>query len=296
MTKVLLLGSSGLIGSAILRLLKNQRITVICPSSKEIDFINPNLDKFYALLQDITVIINAVGLMRYDKNLMEIVHHKTPALFAKIAQSYATKNHRVLQWINISALGADENSDIAFVASKGRGDKAILYLANSYFCVHIVRPSLVYDCRGASTKFFLQLAKLPILFLPQGGSFMIQPVHNNDVACGIIKLILLHNSNNIAINQFSIIAFVGSNQLTLKRYLEILRYNHYQKRPPIIISVPILIVQWVIYIFQIINRVIGVMNINIDSLTLLQQGNAANNQDFIQLLGRNPIGFNQFDV
>ena len=37
--------------------------------------------------------------------------------------------------------------------------------------VKIARPSLVFGQGGASTEMFLKMAKLPILFLPNGGNF-----------------------------------------------------------------------------------------------------------------------------
>lgn len=280
--KILLLGSSGFIGRRLLIALQNTHHQIICPNRQDIDFLTPNWDNFKQLLTDIDIIINTVGIMSRDKNAMQMVHCDTPILFAKLAKGYANRFNKKIQWLNLSALGADENSEIMFVKSKGCGDKAILNLADEYFKVKIVRPSLIYGQGGVSTKLFLQLAKLPILPLPKGGNFNIQPVHADDVVLTMIKLIGNYHYPNI-------INVTGEQILTLKEYLIILRKNHYQKSPALIIPIPIMIAKLGILLCM----PFGAM-ISLDGLTLLERGNVAENRDFNLLLGREPTPYEQF--
>lgn len=280
--KILLLGSSGFIGKRLLTALKNANYQVICPNRQTIDFLNPDWDKFRALLPDIDIIINTVGIMSRDKNLMQMVHCDTPIQLAKIAKDYANHFHKNIQWINLSALGADEKSNISFVKSKGQGDKGILALADSYFKVNIIRPSLIYGNGGASTELFLKLAKLPILPLPKGGNFNIQPVHADDVVLGMIKLM---NNNNAP----TIINATGNQVLTLKNYLTILRKTHYHKSPALILPIPMIIAKIGILLLTPFSAMITT-----DSLTLLEQGNVADNTEFQKLIGKAPILADEF--
>lgn len=286
---VLLFGSSGLVGSAVLSLLKNYNITVICPTSKAFNFLRPNLNDLADYLAKVDVIINAVGVMSNNKDLMQTIHHHTPIMIAQFVKNYAIKNHQKIRWINISALGADECSDIDFLASKGHGDQAILSLqdnSNHYFDVHIIRPSLIYDKNGISTQFFLKLAKLPILCLPHGGHFLVQPVHNQDVALGIFALIT--NSCQTT-NQPAVINFIGNKAMTLAEYLIQLRNNHYHKDNMIIISLPLFLSKMAMLIGRQFSHLITT-----DSLKLLEQDNIADNQAFVKLLNRQPLDASQF--
>ena len=170
---ILLFGGSGFIGKKVFTLLKNENHNVITLSNREIDFTKPNeLDvaKIAQIFAKTDIIINMVGVMSNDKTLMENVHHHTPARLANLFKKHS-KSQNVKQWINLSALSADPTQKVAFVGSKGRGDNAILNLADANFSVKIARPSLVFGQGGASTEMFLKMAKLPILFLPNGGNF-----------------------------------------------------------------------------------------------------------------------------
>lgn len=272
---ILIFGSSGFIGKKVVDLLKSQNHTLITPSSRDIDFTKPSeldLAKIAQLMQNVDIVINMVGVMSHDKSLMENVHHHTPYKIATIAKSQGVK-----KWINLSALGADKNSEIAFVSSKGRGDNALLALNDERFRVKIARPSLVFGRGGASTELFLTLAKLPILLLPNGGKFAIQPVSVGDVAQGLVNLAL--SDGNLS----DIINFTGEKVLTLAEYLSLLRTQVLHKNPPNILSLPMPLAKLSAHLLQPFSNMISV-----DSLVLLEQGNTGDNGDFSRLLGYQP--------
>lgn len=281
---ILLFGSSGFIGKKVVDLLRSQKHTLITPTSREIDFTRPddlNLKQIKSLMQNMDVVINMVGIMTNDKALMENVHHQTPARLAKIA-----KSQNVKKWINLSALGADEHSKIAFVGSKGRGDKAILDLANENFEVKIARPSLVFglgkngEKGGASTELFLKLANSPMIVLPNGGNFTIQPVHVDDVALGLVKLATQDQ------NLPKVINFTGAKVLTLAEYLTALRITVLGKSKPKILPILMSLAKFSASVLKNFSSIVSV-----DSLTLLEHGNTADNADFSRLLGYEPKNF-----
>lgn len=274
---ILIFGSSGFIGKKVVDLLKSQNHTLITPSSRDIDFTKPSeldLEKIKRLMQNVDIVINMVGVMSDDKTLMKNIHHITPFKIAKVA-----KNQGVRKWINLSALGANPAHSVAFVGSKGRGDTAILALNDEDFRVKIARPSLVFGSGGASTELFLKLAKLPILMLPNGGKFAIQPVSVADVAQGLVNLAIEKNAENLP----PIINFTGQKVMTLAEYLGELRVKFYRKKSPIIINLPMPLAKFSARLLQNFSDMVSV-----DSLTLLENGNTADNADFVRLLGYQP--------
>lgn len=272
---ILLFGSSGFIGKKVAAILSAQNHNLITPNSREINFTHPydlDVEKTEDLMQNVDVVINMVGIMSNDKMLMENVHHYTPARLARIA-----KAQDVPKWVNLSALGAEPTHDVAFVGSKGRGDDTLLDLADNDFTVKVARPSLVFGRGGASTELFLKMAKMPILVLPNGGNFNIQPVHVDDVALGLVKLATEnHDLPNI-------INFTGKKVVTLADYVSQLRAQILNQGEPKIISIQTGLAKFSASILASFSNMV-----NSDSLTLLEQGNTADNTTFGQLLGKPP--------
>lgn len=270
---ILLFGHTGFIGKKIYQILSSHH-SIKTISSKQMDFNHPIIadDVFCG----IHVVINAVGVMNDDKS-METIHHHTPLILAKCAKTSGVKH-----WINLSALGADEYSQIAFVGSKGRGDMAILALADDDFLVSIVRPSLVFGEGGASTKLFLSLARLPIWILPNGGRFVIQPIHVNDVSLLFLPLITHQKSG--------VIHVVGK-PILLKSYLKILANNFYKKQPLVIINIPLNIAKMFLkLLYQISKNPL----LNVDNLILLKNSQVIDENEFIRQLNDNTTPYHDF--
>lgn len=273
---ILLFGHTGFIGKKVYDLLsQNPLYHIKTLSSKTLDFNYPIIPP--DLFDDIDVVINAVGVMSDDTAFMENIHHHTPACLATIA-----KQNGIKHWLNLSALGADEYSPIVFVGSKGRGDKALLALADDDFSVTVIRPSLVFGQGGASIKLFLRLAKLPIWVLPNGGHFIIQPVHVDDVALGFLHLLSFQKNG--------IINMVGS-PILLKDYLQILANNFYKKQPIFIINIPLFFAKLFLKMIYLIYK-----NplFSMDNLTLLENSQVVDENDFIKLLGKNTHNYQDF--
>lgn len=310
---ILLLGSSGFIGRHVkqhLQSLQNSQLDLRLPTRQQADFIDPDWDGMALVLKDVDVVINMVGIMTDDAALLEQVHHHTPIKMATMAKKLGVK-----RWINLSALGASGTHEVAFVGSKGRGDKALTQLADSDkttedtrkpFEVFIVRPSLLFGQGGASCELFLNLAKFPVLPLPNVGQDKVQPVHVKDVAQGLVNLALQPfdkklttlKDQNLSNNQSrsTIINFTGSEVCSVADYLTMMRTSIHDKPAQLIVNVPTVILN----LATLLIRPIGLLTpinpnmISQDSLKLLQQGSVADEQPFSQLLGRIPLGYTQF--
>lgn len=275
---ILLLGGTGFIGSRIAKLLQEHGHTVTSPSRSQINLLDLNEEIAKSYLKNQDVVVNCVGVMSRHENLLETVHHHAPAQLAQWAQECG-----VARWVQLSALGADAAHEVAFVGSKGRGDLA---LCNSGLQVNIARPSVVFGRGGVSCELFLKFVKLPMIALPNGGEFVWQPVHVDDVAAGLVAMIeqpLAHGK---------VVDMVGASRHTVAAYLRILRQKFHGKPNLAIVPVPMGLMVLILPVMNVLSN--GFLSSG--SLKLLQAGSFANKQDFVNLLGREPLGVAEFSI
>jgi len=214
---IIIFGGSGFIGSRTVQILKEQGHQVCTPDRRAFDFLHPDETAARRLLEGQDVLINCIGIMSRHAEILETVHHHTPKQLAECAKAAGIK-----RWVQLSALGADPSQSINFVGSKGRGDDAI---TQSSIPIAIARPSVVYGRGGTSCELFIKLARLPLLPLPEGGRFYLQPVHLADVAESLAKLAVQTDTDHNIINM------TGSQTLTLAEYLTTIRQTlHHNRR------------------------------------------------------------------
>jgi uncharacterized protein YbjT (DUF2867 family) len=239
--KILLTGSTGLIGAAVAaRLLAAGHALRL--ASRHPGVPRPHVEHVHAdfaadtdaaawmpRLAGIDVVINAVGIFREQgRQSFDRLHVRTPrALFEACALM------GVGRVINISALGADEAASSAYHRSKRAADDFLLaYVPHGV----VVQPSLVFSAAGASSRQFLSMASWPLL-VAIGGDAKVQPVHLDDVADAIVTLALCdgasiagalaaatdeHAAAHIPAEQRRI-ALAGPQAMTLAAYLQALR-------------------------------------------------------------------------
>lgn len=132
-------------------------------------------------LHEFDAFVNAVGILVEGRGQrFEAVHHRGPVELFEAAAAAGVR--RVLQ---VSALGA-EGGSTPYFASKRAAD---LRLAQLPLAWQVLRPSLVFGPRGAASRMFLRLARLPLVPLPAGGRMAVQPVHVDDLCEAAVRLI-----------------------------------------------------------------------------------------------------------
>lgn len=277
---IVLFGASGFIGRRVAPILRAHGHTLRTPSHREFDYLQPNEAAAREILRGADAIFNCIGVMSRHADVLETVHHHTPALLAKIAAEQGVQH-----WVQLSALGADPKHSVAFVGSKGRGDEAVCQIGAAHgMRVTVARPSVVYGHGGASCELFIRLARLPIIALPNGGCFDVQPVHVADVAQGLADLLtnsLLHGT---------VLNMTGSRSLTLAQYLSILRQTLHRKPAQHVLPIPLPLLHPMLPLAKLLSNGI----VSPDSFTLLQQGSCADSQAFAELLGCPPLSVEQF--
>ncbi|UTH73307.1 NAD-dependent epimerase/dehydratase family protein [Chromobacterium sp. IIBBL 290-4] len=272
--KILLLGARGFIGRRVAAALRRQGYPLLTPSRAELDLTCPG-PAWTDWLDGVAAIVNMAGLLRERREgELEAAHHFGPAHLAGLARRLGVR-----RWVQLSALGASEEADTLFLASKGRGDAALLA---SGLDVAVVRPSLVYGDDGASSRLLLALSRLPFWPLPEGGAQRVRPVAADEVAEGLRKLV----EGEVC----GVVDFVGAEEAALADYLRQLRRMQGISSPPRVWSMPSRLADGLAACGA---RVPGSL-LDADSLRMLRQGSTADPAAFAALLGRQPLSFRQF--
>ncbi|WP_434945743.1 SDR family oxidoreductase [Luteimonas sp. SDU82] len=160
-------------------------------------------------LAGVDVLVNTVGIFREAaEQSFDAIHVKGPRQLFEAACRAG-----VARIVQLSALGADPASSLPYFASKGQAEQILRGLPVQGA---IVRPSLVFAPAGASTRWFAQLASLPLLPLPGGGRQRIQPVHLDDLVEALVRLV---EADRVPQS----LDAVGPRALTLVEYLGLFR-------------------------------------------------------------------------
>ncbi len=154
-------------------------------------------------------VINLVGTLDNNRRRATKAHVAYPTKIYELANSLGVK-----KMIHFSALGASENAPGTFFSTKGKGDKALLEMAQKgVTAVHVVSPSLVVGYEDAFTYSIARWVRtMPILFLPMAKA-KVQPVFVNDILNAVMVLL----SNNYEQTTFEL---AGKTQYTLKEIAE----------------------------------------------------------------------------
>jgi NADH dehydrogenase len=131
-----------------------------------------------AAARDADAVVNLVGILaETGRQKFDAVQRSGAELVAKAA---AANGARVVQ---VSAIGADENSASAYARSKAEGERLVLSAVPSAV---IMRPSIMFGPEDTFFNRFASMARmLPALPLIGGGLTRFQPVFVGDVATAV---------------------------------------------------------------------------------------------------------------
>jgi uncharacterized protein YbjT (DUF2867 family) len=281
--RILVIGASGFIGSRVTAQLLSYGHSVTCAgrSPEKLQRCFPHCDAIRTSFTDgtetwlrrltrIEAVINAAGALRGD---LQTVHYRGPvALFNACAEAEVP---RVLQ---ISALGASEPNDAAFLTSKNATDQRLLHLARQHkfqgWCV--LRPSLVIGRGGASTALFCALAAGPWPVRLGGGNWRVQPIHVADLARVVVALLERRATPPL-------LAAVGPNAMTTDDLTMSLRL--WLGLPPRrFISIPVPVLR----LGGVIGDCLPGSQLTTESLIMLARGNTENAEPLAAALGWRP--------
>jgi NADH dehydrogenase len=156
--------------------------TQATPGAIELLEWNPNnFSELKEAIKNSDIVINLIGIL-YETRKQKFynIHAGIPEAVAKICSETDVK-----KFIQISAIGANENSKSLYQKSKYLGEvKALKNFKNTV----IIRPSVVCGTEDNFTNLFSKLSFLPVIPVV-GINYKFQPILVNDVADAIVQAI-----------------------------------------------------------------------------------------------------------
>ena len=193
--RVTIVGGAGFIGRNVVKRLASRgaRIAVASPHAVQAGFLRPMGDvgqiaaidvgigeeaALARLIDGSDIVICTAGT--FNARRMDLVHHRGPAMLARLAARTGAR-----RFIHLSAIGADTHGRSGYARSKAEGEVAVLA---AFPLATIMRPSLVFGPDDNLFNRFGAMARmLPVLPLIGGGETRFQPVFVGDVADAIVS-------------------------------------------------------------------------------------------------------------
>ncbi|WP_367188794.1 SDR family oxidoreductase [Burkholderia sp. Ed8] len=284
---VLVCGASGFIGRALCAQLEAGGHHVLRgvrhaagPRDIAIDFardVDPQA--WLPRLTSVDVVVNAVGILADRRGAtLDAVHRAAPcALFTACCRAGV---RRVIQ---ISALGV-ERGETRYFASKHAADR---FLRTLPIDSRIVRPALVYGAAGASARLFRMLASLPVHVLPAGGRQRLRPVHVDDLAEVVARLVVQPDDAAEAGNR--VIDVVGGDEVEYREMLAC--YRAALGFPP---AARVTLPGPLAGAAAVLSSMLPGAMFTRDTWTMLRAGNTGDPSATAAVLGRPPRGIGRF--
>ncbi|KIL71697.1 hypothetical protein M378DRAFT_183061 [Amanita muscaria Koide BX008] len=187
-----------------------------------------NLESLRPAFQDSQFVVSLVGLLTGTPKQFDDIQWKGAENVARAAKDAGA------MLIHISAIGADADSEIPYMRTKGLAEQAVHDLCSD---ATVIRPSLVF---GPEDDFFNKFSRLsrflPCLPVFDGGKSRFQPVFVGDLA-RTVEIITRHDRKSQDPYAGKIIEAGGPEVFTFKEIMElVLKYNG-RMRP--IVSLPL---------------------------------------------------------
>lgn len=189
---VTIYGGSGFVGRYIARRLAKEgwRVRVAVRRPNDATFVKPygvpgqvepvlcNIRddaSVRAVMQGADAVVNCVGILNaVGKNGFDAVQAEGAGRVARIAAELG-----VSRLVQISAIGADKDSDSDYARTKAAGEEAVLA---AYPSAVILRPSVIFGNEDQFFNRFASMARLGPVLPVVGAETRFQPVYVDDVA------------------------------------------------------------------------------------------------------------------
>lgn len=280
--RVLVCGARGFIGAQVVRRLREQGHEVVAGVSRAaqaddvvVDYARDHSPAHWLpRLAGVDAVVNAVGVLRDSRSRpIQAVHSDTPRALWR-----ACVDAGVSRVVQVSALGVDQ-SDTVYARTKREADEALwAHRDAGELSAVVVRPSVVFGRGGDSSALFVNLARLPLLVLPQPMvKAWVQPVSVHDLADVLVDLVLKPGEE-------SLLAAVGAERLSMAHFVASLRQQLGHGRAPTWpLPMPLTRLS-----ARLGDAVPGVPWCS-ETLAMLAQDNVGEIEAFARRLGREPV-------
>jgi uncharacterized protein YbjT (DUF2867 family) len=294
--RVLVIGAYGLIGSEIVRILRQQQIDVIglgrdvdlgrklVPEIEwhQVDLTEQSKPAFWHnVLKDVEVVVNAAGALQTGlRDDLSAIHSRWlgPVLEAASAAG-------VRRFVQISAPGAVDNADTEFMSSKSAGDRMV---AGSGLDYVILRPGLVLSRTAyGGTQLLRMVAAFPLVQPIAMGDARVQTVSVEDVAAAALQAV------QGEIPSGSDIDLVENDAHTLTEIiLEVRNWLGFSK-PLVLFELPQLLVHLISLGADLLGWLGWRSPLRRTSIAVLSNGVVGDGQNAANILGRRLLGLSE---
>ncbi|MFM2240720.1 MAG: hypothetical protein RJA69_2094 [Pseudomonadota bacterium] len=202
MKRVLILGGTGFVGRHLCEALQQHDVQITVPTRRlparsvqmlprlqvvQADVLTPQ--SLAALVADHDVVVNLVAILHGTPDEFQRLHVELPQSLA-----LACAQGGVKRLVQVSALGADPQGPSEYQRSKGRGEAALLQVADSTaLSLRMLRPSVIFGRDDQFINTFARLQRLSPVVPLTGAHTRFQPVWVQDVAQALVRL--MHDVN-----------------------------------------------------------------------------------------------------
>lgn len=195
LSRIAVLGGTGFLGRQIVRDLvlagRPVRIAARHPAEPALSGVHASVELYTADIRNdhavasaihgTSGVVNAVGLyVERGDATFEAIHVEGAARIARRARNAGAR------LVHISGIGADPASPSKYVAARGRGEATVLAAHPEAI---IVRPSVMFGRDDAFLSTLKTITRLPMVPLFGNGSTRLQPVHVDDVATAVNRML-----------------------------------------------------------------------------------------------------------
>lgn len=259
--RVLVLGASGMIGQALREEARRVETLDLLPASHRdrpghlrVDYESLTTSEGWAPVlteHRIVAVVNCVGIWSGTAERFELVQYTVPvALFDACSRLG-------IRVVHLSALGFSAHSPLPYASTKARADQ---YLLEHCPPGMVVWPSLVFGGDGDSSRFFLNLAALP-LQVDFGFATNLQPVHVREVAEAVVAALCQERPPRT-------ISCVGTHPISIPEYFDALRTGMGLKPTPLKLRLPV----WFGRLLFLAGERLGAHFVNRQTWVLLETG------------------------
>lgn len=259
--RVLVLGASGMIGRAIQEEARKAEELEVLPASHRhrpghvhVDYESLTTPEAWVhVLRDqrIDAVVNCVGIWAGTVEQFELVQYTVPVALFDACSQLGTRI------VHLSALGFSVQSPLPYASTKARADK---YLQEHCEPGVVVSPSLVFGGDGDSSRFFLNLAALP-LQVDFGFPRNLQPVHVREVARAVVGALREEAPQRT-------IECVGTHPVSIPEYFDALRAGMGLKTARLKLKLP----TWCGHLLFQAGELLGAHFVNRQTWVLLETG------------------------
>ncbi|MBL4802982.1 MAG: complex I NDUFA9 subunit family protein [Emcibacter sp.] len=211
-----------------------------------------------AAIQGADAVINLTGiLLESGVQKFKAVHTQGAETIARVSAELGVK-----KLINMSALGANENSPSFYAQSKALGEKAV---KQAFPDATIIRPSVIFGPGDALFNRFAQVASLPLIPVFSGDT-KFQPIYVGDVVEVIVKAL---KDANMAGQTYEL---GGADTYSLRDMMKLAAKEALQK--PFFLDVPDVAAPTMAFFFGIL----PISVITLDQLRMLKTDNVVSEE------------------